>query len=162
MGDQSSDMPVSCERLIRCRICHSLGNDWSETDMPKSCDWLIRIRSILANDWSESGYAQILQTIDKSLDMPKSCKRLIRVWIFQCLANDWLESGYAKVLKMIEQLESGLCRIWKPWKYLEASWTKVWLEQRLCLEFQFESSSVMFAFSNCSVRRNKMIGDNKE
>ena len=28
---------------------------------------------------------------------------------------------------------------------------KVWLEQRLCLEFQFESSSVMFAFSNCSV-----------
>ena len=113
--------------------------------MPKSCKWLIGVRICphLVNDWSKSGYVQILQTIDQSLVMPKSYKWLIGVLIWQCLANDWLESGYAKVLKMIEQLESGLCKIWKLWKYPEAKWTKVRLEQRLCLEFQVESSSVM-------------------
>ena len=156
-------MPKSWEWLIRDGYAQVL---WLvNQNTVYSCKWLfgVRICPSLVNDRSKSGYAQILQTIDHSLDMPKSCKWLIRVWIFQCLANDWLESGYAKGLKMIEQLESGLCRIWKPWKYLEASWTKVWLEQRFCLEFQFESNSVMFAFSNCSVwRRKKMIGDNKE
>ena len=34
---------------------------------------------------------------------------------------------------------------------LKRSEQKVWLEKRFCLEFQFESSSVMFAFSNSSV-----------
>ena len=138
----SKHMPImswicqSCQWLIR--VVWMINRN---TVMPKSCKWLIGVRICLnlVNDWSKSGYAQILQTIDQSLDMPKSCKWLIGVWICQCLANNLLESGYAKVLKMIEQLESGLCRIWKPWKCPEGKWTKVWLEQRLCLEFQFLS-----------------------
>ena len=122
----------SCQWLIRALWMINLN-----TVMPKSCKWLIGVRICpnLVNDWSKSGYAQILQTTDQSLVMPKSCKWLIGVWICQCLANDWLESGYAKVLKMIEQLESGLCRIWKTWNYPEAKRTKVWLEQRFCLNF---------------------------
>ena len=43
---------------------------------------------------------------------------------------------------------------------LEAAEQRYGLNKRLCLEFQFESSSVMFAFSDCCVKR--MIGDNKE
>ena len=42
---------------------------------------------------------------------------------------------------------------------LKRSEQKVWLEERLCLEFQFESSSVMF--SVIALCEEKMIGDNK-
>ena len=88
----ANDWSESCEWLIEMRLCQSLA-------------WLIGVRICpnLVNDWSKSGYVQILQTIDQSLDMPKSCKWLIGVWICQCLANDWLESRYAKLSKMIEQ-----------------------------------------------------------
>ena len=91
----SKHMPImswicqSCQWLIRVRWMIN-----RNTVMPKSCKWLIEVRICpnLVNDWSKSRYAQILQTIYKSLDMPKSCKWLIWVWICQCLANDWLES----------------------------------------------------------------------
>ena len=58
----------------------------------------------LANDWSRSWYAQVLWTIDWSLDMPKSCEWLIGILISPNLANDWsCLNWYAQVLRMINR-----------------------------------------------------------